>query len=70
MKKRGGWLILLFFVEKRTSVACLLGSGLNDIFHWVALVIVCKSWLSSSAVKEGSLTVAKSKVSSAKKKIL
>ena len=36
-------LTLLAFLEKYTSCACLLGSGLNYIFHWeTQLLIDCK----------------------------
>ena len=27
---------IFFFREKRSSIACLVGSGLKDIFHWKA----------------------------------
>ena len=36
--------LLIDFFEKYTSCVCLLGSGLNYIFHWkVQLLIACKS---------------------------
>ena len=34
LKVKGGWELFLVFLEKITSFACLLGSGLNCIFHW------------------------------------
>ena len=36
MKKRGECVVVFFFLEKRFSCACLVRSGLNDIFHWYA----------------------------------
>ena len=40
-------LTLLTFFKKYNSCNCLLGSGLNYIFHWeTQLLIACKSLLS------------------------
>ena len=55
----------IFFLEKTTSVACLFGSGLKDIFHWYAhFSITLKSKLRSWNDIFTSKTV--EKVSSAK----
>ena len=35
-KNRNGWLEGIDFLEKTTSCACLVGSCLNNIFHWHA----------------------------------
>ena len=52
--------------EKHISMACLLGSGLNNIFLWKAhLLILFKSLLSCISEKVSSLTFDKSDVSSA-----
>ena len=43
----GGKFSLLHLLEKRTSTACLSGSGLKDIFHWKThLLIFARSELS------------------------
>ena len=39
LKYNGGWSILLIFLLKMTSWACLLESGLNLIFHWKAQLL-------------------------------
>ena len=36
LKKIGGCVIAFFSLEKIISCACLVRSGLNDIFHWYA----------------------------------
>ena len=36
LKKSGGCVVTFFFMEKIISCACLVRSGLNDIFHWYA----------------------------------
>ena len=47
-------------------MVCLLGSGLNNIFHWKAhLLTLFKSLLSCVSEKVASLTIEKSDVSSA-----
>ena len=38
LKAKGWWETLLRLCEKRTSIACFAGSGLNIIFHWYAQV--------------------------------
>ena len=51
LKYNGEWSILLIFLLKITSWACLLGSGLNLIFLWKAqLLIFVKSLFKSFAV--------------------
>ena len=58
--------IALFF-EKYTSCACLLGSGLNSIFHWKAwLLITCKSIFNTLCDLYLSKTCEKRDASSAK----
>ena len=66
LKYDGGWLILLIFLLKITSWACLLGSGLNIIFHWkVQLLIFMKSLFKSFAVEFISWTTENREVPSA-----
>ena len=36
MKRKGEWQTFFSFLEKNTSWDCLLGSGLQLIFHWKA----------------------------------
>ena len=36
LNRIGGWLGGFFFLENISSTACLVGSGLNDIFHLFA----------------------------------
>ena len=36
MEEVCGWNNLIFFLEKRTSWACIFRTGSNDIFHWCA----------------------------------
>ena len=36
LKKSGGFVVVFFFLEKKISCACLVRSGLNDVFHWCA----------------------------------
>ena len=40
LKATGGWELLFLFLEKITSFACLLGPGLNCIFHWKAHLLI------------------------------
>ena len=52
LKYKGGWSILLIFLLKITSWACLLGSGLDLIFQWkVQLLIFIKSLFKSFAAE-------------------
>ena len=44
LKWKGGYFPLLRVLEKHTSIACLFGSRLKDLFHWKAhLLIFVKS---------------------------
>ena len=53
LKSNGGWLILLIFLQRITSWACLLGSGLKFIFHRKAQsLILLKSLFKSVVVVE------------------
>ena len=59
------------FLEKITSWACLLGSGLKLIFHWKAhCFILERSLLSSKVVITESWITEKREVSSAKSLVL
>ena len=59
------WSLLLR--EKSISTACLLGSGLNDIFHWEAkFSITLRSEFNSKADNVGLVTIENKEVSSAK----
>ena len=62
-----GWLGLDVLQENKTSVACLVGSGLNSNFHWLAhRCMTSRSWFKSFADSAGFFTMEKSMVSSAK----
>ena len=37
LRNKEGWVPRIFFLQKIISFACLVGSGLNDIFHLKAL---------------------------------
>ena len=63
--------MLTFLQENIISSAGFAGSGLNDIFHWLAHVeIVDRSLLRSDALLKGLKTVENKEVSSAKNLIL
>ena len=71
LKKTDGWQSFTLFLEKITSWACFLGSGLNDVFHWWAqLEIFSKSLFNWSADRLTFFTVEKIDVSSAKSLVL
>ena len=55
------WFGLDFLQENKTSVACLVGSGLNPIFHWQ---IISRSCFKTVADSVGSFTTEKSMLSS------
>ena len=42
LKVRGGWtgLVFAYLQDKITSIACLVMSGLNFIFHWYAHAVI------------------------------
>ena len=66
LKFNDGWFGLLSFLEKITSCACLLGSGLKLIFHWnVHLFIFFRSSFKFFADKIISWTTKNREVSSA-----
>ena len=66
LKFNDGWFGLLSFLEKITSCACLLGSGLKLIFHWNAhLFIFFRSSFKFFADKVISWTTEKKEASSA-----
>ena len=66
LKFNDGWFGLLSFLEKITSCACLLGSGLKLIFHWNAhLFIFFRSSFKFFADKVISWTTENREVSSA-----
>ena len=55
---KGGWLGLNFSQENKTSVACLVGSGLNSISHWYAhCFMTSRSWFKLFADWNGSHTI-------------
>ena len=67
LKSIFGWDDLVIFLENTTSWACLLRSGLKDIFHLKAHSdIFCRSLFSSFAEMLLSFTTENSDVSSAK----
>ena len=71
LKKTDGWQSFNLFLEKITSWACFLGSGLNDIFHWWAqLEIFSKSLFNWSVERLIFFTVEKIDVSLAKSLVL
>ena len=65
LKKTYGWDDLITFLKKITYWPCLFKSGLNDILHWCAPGIFCKSLFNSYAVFLASWIMGKSDVSSA-----
>ena len=66
-----GWQIIFSFLEKITSWACLLGSGLKLIFHWKVHCFILKiSLLSSKVVITVSWITKKRDVSSCKSLVL
>ena len=66
-KKTDRWQSFTFFLEKITSWACILWSGLNDIFYWWAqLEIFSKSLFSGSVERLTFFIEEKTDVSSAK----
>ena len=68
---KGWWQTFFSFLEKITSWACLLGSGLKLIFHWKAhCFILERSLLSSKVVITESWITEKKEVSSAKSLVL
>ena len=65
MKVRLGWINYDFFLENKTSFAIFVGSGLKDIFHWWAhLLIFSGPFLSFLAESLTFLTTENSYVSS------
>ena len=65
-KDIGGWLGLMFLLEKMISTACLLISGLNFIFHWFAqAVILSRSLVRVKCACSTSFTLIKRDASSA-----
>ena len=59
LKNMGGWFIGILFLEKATSTACLLGSGLKDIPQLCAKSLIrFRSWFISRAAVWGSWTTA------------
>ena len=68
---KGGWKTFFSFLEKMTSRACLLGSGLKLIFHWKAhCFILERSILSSKVLITESWIMEKREASSAKSLVL
>ena len=64
---KGGWQTFFSFLEKNTSWACLLGSGLELILHSkVHCFILARSLLSSEVVITESWITGKRELSSAK----
>ena len=71
LKRKGGWQTFFSFLEKITSWACLLGSGLKLILHWKSLCfILARSLSSSEVVITNSWIREKREVSSAKSLVL
>ena len=64
-KKSGGCVVAFFYLEKIISCACLVWSGLNDIFQWYAQSCIFNRSLWSAEVFT-QLTMLKKEVSSAK----
>ena len=55
-----GWLGVDFVQENKTSVACLVGSGLNSNFHWWAhWWIMLRSWFKLFPDIAGTFTIEK-----------
>ena len=50
LKRKEGWQTFFSFLEKITSWACLLRSGLKLIFHWKVQCFILESSLLSSKV--------------------
>ena len=70
LKKSDAWQSFTLFLEKLTSWACFLGSGLNEIFHWWAqLKIFSKSLFHWSVERLTFLIVVKIYLPSAKSSI-
>ena len=67
LKKSGACEVEFSFLEKIISCACLVQSGLNDVFHWYALFCIFnRSLLSVEAEVFTQFTMLNKKVSSAK----
>ena len=67
LRKSGGCALAFFFLEKIISCACLVRSGLNDIFHWYSQsCIFNRSLLSVEAEVFTQFTMLNKEVSSAK----
>ena len=58
------WSVFLYFREKITFCVCLVISGLKDIFHWLAKLMLIRSLFIISAESKGLKTVGKSDASS------
>ena len=59
-------MVVFFFLEKKISCACLVRSGLNDVFHWSAQsCIFSRSILSVEAEVFTQFAILNKEVSSA-----
>ena len=66
LKYTSGWIETVFLLLNIISCACLVGSGLNFIFHWkIHSLIFSRSWLRSFAEVSMPWTTENKDVSSA-----